>query len=137
MARGKGYQEFPPDDIKEMFTMRAKNSAISSIADRFGTSTWTVTNILYRRVRKEVEIPNNVLQRVNDMKLSMPTLAEGRAPKRRAAKRVSTNGDTLEQAMADYTIACRNIATSKARCIKFGIDKDTLELIRENIRDHA
>jgi len=115
-----------PDDVRQMFTMRSKNASYETIGERYNISKTSVQRIISRETRSDVEIPDNILFTVKNM---------GPCPTK--TKRKRPNGDSLEKALADYTVACKNIVLSRNRCIRFGMDKDSLELLRESIRDHS
>jgi hypothetical protein len=55
------------DEIKAIFTMRSNGNTQGAIAQIMGTSNWTISQILRRLMRPDVEIDAGVLASVNKM----------------------------------------------------------------------
>jgi hypothetical protein len=125
--------EFSDEQIKQIFIFRSKGKSALAIAERMNCSDATIGRILRREIYSDVKIPENVLE------LCKTTPIKFRPRKKVSKKKSALNGladtSTLEGALAAYTSACVSLRAAKEACLHHGINSETLELLRESVRD--
>jgi hypothetical protein len=122
----KYIKDFSEEDVRKMFLMRSKGIDLTTIGNRFGVSAWTSRQIIQCNARPDVEISEGILDACKANKHS-----RSGKPKK-GGKKPSRN-----KTITDYIIACDIISVAKAECRKAGWSDETLELLREAVRDQV
>jgi len=124
---------FTNDQIRKIFALRSKGKSQKAIADFMGCSDSHISNILLRRLYPDVEVMPEVLEKCKGMKSKRtytPVL------KMKPTTSVSTAPPIpLHEALANYTATCHQLKDAKQACMDAGVCGDTLELLRESVRN--
>ena len=123
------------DEIREMFALRAKGTKLQSIANRFDCSDSHVSNIILRNNYDYVDVPETILEKVKGYR----SVIAGKPLQARIGKKYPRKAKhptvPLHEALASYTAACHVMQDAKEMCLKAGACSDTLELLRESVRN--
>lgn len=134
------------DGIVNMFRLRREGKTFEAIAQKYGISDTSVARIIQRKLRRDVKIPDNL------MELSTPSKgprANGTAkPIKRVKKTVpvtltpeadmSMSMDAYKlaaEALCEYELACFRFEQTRIKALHCGFSADDLELHTVTIRD--
>ena len=115
---------FNDSDIKRIFTLRSQGKSQRGIAKLMECSDNSIAKVLRREVHADVEIPENILNGCEKVKI---------VRKKRTTKKAKTCD--VPSALAAYTAACHGMIEAKRDCVKLGLGEETLELIRVAVKD--
>ena len=111
------------DQIREMFIMRSKGVTLKRIGEKFGLSQETGRRVLVRKIRAEVEVPNNIIEKANELK-------QGQSVKRPRKSCMKSR----VKAMADFGEAVMMLDAAETECMKHGLTKESLDLLSDSLR---
>lgn len=109
-----------PEDVINIFSMRAGGATLDKIAEQYPFSTATVADVLYRRRDEHVPIPPRILEKVQSM----------HTPKKRRNTNPPVSAYSL---LGSFTAACHEMNVAREKCIRAGLSADTLDLLRDSI----
>ena len=115
------------EQVKKMFSLRSQGATLRSIGAQFGMADVTAGKVINRQSFPDVEIDKAVLEKVKSL-----TPDRVCRKKRKPQKKKAT---TVAGSLAAYTAACLDLHEAKRECLKCGINEDTLELLRQSIKD--
>ena len=121
MKRSK-IDKFTNDQIRQMFKRRFEGANLAVIAEENVVSTWTVGQILARKARAEVSVPEKHLEAAKKLTREL---------QKRTTKRSKKANGLVEKALVNYVAACKTLMDSALRCDQAGVGQHTMAALRD------
>jgi hypothetical protein len=112
------------NDVLDIFNRRAGGATLEEIADKYPFSTVVVADVLHRRRRSDVLIPEKIFTAVQEsFKVRV-------VRKRKALPSLVP----VHMLLAQFTAAAHELNLLRRRCVQAGVPMDTLDLLQESTK---
>jgi transcriptional regulator with XRE-family HTH domain len=121
--------KYTDDQVRNIFNLRANGKTQQQIGDVMGCSDSHISTILNRKLYPNVAIPPSLLEKIGTMK------GRARKPRKILQPAPPLTAIPVHGLLANYTAVCHDLKQIKDACLEAGINSDTLELLRESVRN--